>query len=400
MSDSTILVGAPRNESNEHGVGAAYLYDLETGQYLNVIRHPEFDDSAFFALNASAIGSGFLLSDVAEQAGFPGSGTVWHFNEQGELLGSIFNPDPKNVLDFGSNGLALVESETIFVSGYVRGEVVDQGQVQQQTISSWIMSLDGTVLHEIENPTGDYFSEFGFNAARLRDQLVISADHEDVVKAGDTVSNSGAVYLYDLEGKLIEAIPNPDGEAGAWFGRSITPIGSDMFAVGAVLSSRTAPGAGAVYVYDFKGELLQTIENPEPHDNANFGEGISYSNGFLYVGAVGASGLIESGEIGRPGAVYQFQLTFPPLTADFNGDGTVDLSDFVILKDHFNLVGAKPEQGDADGDNDVDLDDFAILKDEFGETNIVPEPGGLLLMAACAAAVLGQGRGGSGARGR
>ncbi|MFW6146561.1 MAG: hypothetical protein ACOC7R_04430 [Planctomycetota bacterium] len=56
----------------------------------------------------------------------------------------------------------------------------------------------------------------------------------------------------------------------------------------------------------------------------------------------------------------------PTLQADFDGDGDVDLDDFVILKTNFGLVD--PANGDADGDGDVDLDDFVILKNEFGST--------------------------------
>ncbi|MFW6155489.1 MAG: dockerin type I domain-containing protein [Planctomycetota bacterium] len=52
--------------------------------------------------------------------------------------------------------------------------------------------------------------------------------------------------------------------------------------------------------------------------------------------------------------------------ADFNGDGEIDLDDFVILKQNFGRTGALQSQGDADGDGDVDLDDFALLKQNFG----------------------------------
>ena len=52
---------------------------------------------------------------------------------------------------------------------------------------------------------------------------------------------------------------------------------------------------------------------------------------------------------------------------DIDGDGDVDLEDFVILKKNFNTPsGATPDQGDIDGDGDVDLDDFVIFKKNFG----------------------------------
>ncbi|MFW6146351.1 MAG: dockerin type I domain-containing protein [Planctomycetota bacterium] len=74
----------------------------------------------------------------------------------------------------------------------------------------------------------------------------------------------------------------------------------------------------------------------------------------------------------------------PDLPGDVNGDGTVDLDDFVILKSHFGMVGnAVRCDGDLDGDGDVDLDDFVALKKNFGATaTAAPEPAALALLAA------------------
>ena len=58
----------------------------------------------------------------------------------------------------------------------------------------------------------------------------------------------------------------------------------------------------------------------------------------------------------------------PTLQADFDGDGDVDLDDFVILKQNFG-IGTTHAEGDADGNGAVDLDDFVILKQEFGSTS-------------------------------
>ena len=51
-----------------------------------------------------------------------------------------------------------------------------------------------------------------------------------------------------------------------------------------------------------------------------------------------------------------------PVAGDLDGDGDVDLDDFVILKNAFGVGDA----GDCDDDGDTDLDDFVILKNNFG----------------------------------
>jgi len=61
---------------------------------------------------------------------------------------------------------------------------------------------------------------------------------------------------------------------------------------------------------------------------------------------------------------YEFADAHP---GDADGDGDVDLLDFVRLKQNFGTpTGATFAQGDFDGDGDVDLQDFVILKQNFG----------------------------------
>jgi len=51
---------------------------------------------------------------------------------------------------------------------------------------------------------------------------------------------------------------------------------------------------------------------------------------------------------------------------DADGDGDVDLDDFVILKQTFGNDPLVDNRADFDGDGDVDLDDFVVLKQNFG----------------------------------
>ena len=84
-------------------------------------------------------------------------------------------------------------------------------------------------------------------------------------------------------------------------------------------------------------------------------------------------------------------LTFLP--GDANGDGTVDLQDFGILKSNFGTTGATWAQGDFNGDGMVDLQDFGVLKGNFGNNwqesdKSVPEP---LTMMGVGLAIAGLG---------
>jgi len=74
-------------------------------------------------------------------------------------------------------------------------------------------------------------------------------------------------------------------------------------------------------------------------------------------------------------------LAIAPAPGDASGDGSIDLSDFGVLKASFgqstNFAG-----GDLDGTGKVDLNDFGILKAQFGKLAVAaPEPCGLALCA-------------------
>lgn len=82
-------------------------------------------------------------------------------------------------------------------------------------------------------------------------------------------------------------------------------------------------------------------------------------------------------------------LAAAPLPGDFNADGSVDVDDLAVWKEHFGTAtGAEAVEGDADGDGDVDGADFLTWQQGVSSggsataeaVNVVPEPGGLGLL--------------------
>jgi uncharacterized protein (DUF2141 family) len=59
-------------------------------------------------------------------------------------------------------------------------------------------------------------------------------------------------------------------------------------------------------------------------------------------------------------------------SADFDGDGDVDLTDFGLLKANFAKQGPQLA-GDADHNGQIDLDDFGVLKTQFGASRPVAD---------------------------
>jgi hypothetical protein len=67
---------------------------------------------------------------------------------------------------------------------------------------------------------------------------------------------------------------------------------------------------------------------------------------------------------------------FRTLPGDFNLDGAVNSSDYVLARKFFGVTGALYTQGDADLDRDVDWDDLDEWQQNFGFLRQPLEPGG------------------------
>jgi hypothetical protein len=102
------------------------------------------------------------------------------------------------------------------------------------------------------------------------------------------------------------------------------------------------------------------------------------------------------------GLAWRMTTAFDEPNADFDGDGVVGGSDFLVWQRNFGtLLGAANSQGDADGDGDVDGDDLTLFKAGAISTPVppmsasivaaVPEPSAFTL-AAFSAVVLGASR--------
>jgi hypothetical protein len=84
---------------------------------------------------------------------------------------------------------------------------------------------------------------------------------------------------------------------------------------------------------------------------------------------------------------FRLESTGSALTpGDVNGDGQVNVADFIIISDNFFNTGANRAQGDLDGNTIVDFADFHLWKGLAGPAGVgvslgLPEPTTWLLAA-------------------
>ena len=111
--------------------------------------------------------------------------------------------------------------------------------------------------HTLANPSAIEGDQFGYSVAFVGENALVGARWADL---GGT--DAGAAYLFDGKtGELIHTLQRPEPAAGDWFGNSVAAVGGNIL-VGALGEDTDARDAGAAYLFDGKtGEVLHTFRS-------------------------------------------------------------------------------------------------------------------------------------------
>ena len=157
----------------------------------------------------------------------------------------------------------------------------------------------GKLVAPVQNPSPDRNDRFGASVAAFGDLLMVGSPRAD-----DVGEDAGAVYLYDGDGVLVQTIYSPTPDEGDWFGSSVSSIG-DRILVGASRDDTWSEDAGAAYLFDNKGRLITTFFSPKPQALSNFGSRISAVGNRVAVSAYRE----RQGDTLDAGAVYLYDQT-------------------------------------------------------------------------------------------
>jgi hypothetical protein len=337
-----VLIGSPGHKTGLTNVGAAYLFNTN-GTLLATFLNPAPSYNTSFGESVAAVGTDRMLISLPTRqvAGNP-AGVVDVFSTNGVLLLTITNPSPtRSANNFGA-AMATVGTDRVLIGA--------TGNYTGATESgaAYLFAIDGTLLTTFTNPAPAAYDNFGYSVATLgTDRVLIGAAFKYF-----TFWPVGAVYLFSTNGTLLATIPNPSaGESGSdtMFGSTVAGVGTDSVLIGAagVDIGIEFADVGAAYLFSTNGTLLFTFTSPAPA----FGEGFG-----THVAAMGADRVLigaPSANVGAAsaGTVYLFStdgellatLT-QPTPAEYEYFG----SSFAVVGTHQVLIGT-PWDDDAVG---------------------------------------------------
>ncbi len=233
MHGNLALIGAPR--ADEHG--AAYVFDLTTGAQLAKLIPTgggEGDDFGAFevGLNSQTALIGSWVDDDRGQSS--GSAFLFDLQTNAQLTQIL----PTDVSAGALFGVALSLRDTYAVVG-ASGDDMQRGSAYLIDVSK------RTLVEKYVSPDGDRFDQFGSSVAFSENVLIISAHSDDNAQG----RNAGAIYLYPnmFESNFIKVAPD-DLEPEMRFGFDIA-IDQQTLVVGAPYQDSHTLPAGKAYVF-------------------------------------------------------------------------------------------------------------------------------------------------------
>jgi hypothetical protein len=389
LGSDRFVVGVPlRDAFNERtpdvfdtvaNVGEVRIYRTN-GTFVGVAANPRGDAGAGDEFGAAVAGlgsAGFIVgapnweSDRAPSVS--NAGIVWIFNQDGRYIGSISNPNPAEDDHFGAELAALGPNLAVIGAPSDDAGGADAGR-------AYLYSLAGataTLLKTIPNPAAAAGDQFGSAMALVgTNRLVIGARRDDTSLGAAT----GQVHLFDLQGTPIKSIAPITSEAiiglapGDLFGSAVAGVGTNWFAVGAPEAHvQETQDAGRVYLFDFDGSVLRSIDNPDPQVEADFGFSITGVGDRRFL--VGAR-TKDVGNIDSAGVAYLYNLegvilariTNPePGPADYFGHALTSIG-----TDRF-VIAAPRDDTNHDDSGSVYIYYAPILEYRLGSE--IPRPG-------------------------
>ena len=294
ISDSTIVVGAPRDGDNGRSSGSVYVFTYDGEMWTETTKLTPLDGEAFdyFGHSVSVDGRTIVVGTDrdADSGRFSGSAYVFAYDGGMWTETAKFIASDGEAYDFLGHSVSVSEN-TIIVGAF--GDENDRG-------SAYMFTYDGETWTETAKLTasdgnGYVSDDFGHSLSMDGRTIVVGADKDD--------DSRGSAYVFTYDGekwtKTTRLIAS-DGEAGDYFGHSMSVDGHTMIV--------SAPGdendRGSAYVFTYDGETWTETAKLTASDgeaNDHFGRSVSISENTIVAGAHGDD---DNGR--SSGSVYVF----------------------------------------------------------------------------------------------
>jgi len=309
ISGKRVVVGGPSAEPSYSRRGVAYVYDLSSATPtvpVLTLAHPNPTTADRFGSAVAISGTSLVIGSFGDDTGAANTGKAFVYNLASAApavpMLTLTNPTP--VAGDGFGRAVAISGNSVVVGVY------GDNSVYEDVGSAYIYDLSGSApavpVLRLLNPTPGPFDQFGLAVGIAGTRVVIGARYDST--AGN---RSGSAYVFDLSsptpGVPVETLTNPDPAENENFGFAVG-ISGDRVVVGALGDGTGAPAAGSAYVYDLASAAptvpVLTLTNPAPGAADYLGFSVAISGTKLVVGAINDDTMANDA-----GSAYVYDLT-------------------------------------------------------------------------------------------
>jgi WD40 repeat protein len=327
ISGNTAIVGAVHNSSGGYRAGAAYLFDVTTGQELFKLTASDPAAYDWFGYSVAISGNRAVIGAQGTDSVGVISGAAYVFDvTTGQEL---FKLEASEAGDEDRFGWSVDISGNIAIVGAILDSSAD-------------FRAGAAYLFDVT--TGQELRKLTSHDIGARDRLGYSVaidGNTAIVGSDNTLDlNAGSAYVFDVTtGEVIRKLTAIDGAPGESFGTAVD-ISGNVAVVGAAENIVADIRSGSVYLFDITtGTQLLELTASDATERGYFGSSVAINNDTVLIGS--GSPFREST---LAGSSYLFDVSSGP-PGDFNTDGTVDAADYAVWR---NGLGTTYTQTDYD----------------------------------------------------
>lgn len=265
------ILGAPARDEGGVDVGAAYIFDVLTGQQQLKLVPSDGAEGDAFGTSVAIEGNLAVVGSVFDDDAGRSAGAAYVFDANtGQQLFKLQALDGMAGHEFG-------------VSVDIDNGVILVGAHKDGSGSAYLFdALSGAQLGKLRANDAAPDDLFGVAVALDGGKALIGARYDD-----DLAIASGAAYIFDVasQQQLHKFVPY-DGARGDRFGMHLD-IGGNRAVVGSRYDDDAVKSSGSAYVYDVTtGELLFKLVPKDTTRNDQFGSAVSISGHQVVIGAL------------------------------------------------------------------------------------------------------------------
>ena len=311
-----------------------------------VIPNPHDLIDVHFGQSISAVGNKIVVGNPDSNLAGANTGTIFVYSEHFvNLLTTIPNPEKNSKTEFGA-ALAELDRKRVVIGA--PGSQMEPSTPLDRDFgvpgAVFVFNVDtGQQILKIPNPSQANGERFGASIDVSEDQKIIVGAPQTLLSPG---LDSGAVHVFDFNGELLQSFTPPEPKPGDEFGAKVLGFG-DKVLISNPAGSTDKTQTGIVYLYEVNSrELIKKFQQENSQSFSRFGESMSVDDDKILIGAPQTNG-----EFPQEGSVYLYDGNSGSLISKLNNPDPVPFGNFgysVKLTENYIVVGAPSNLGTYD----------------------------------------------------